>query len=130
MTPQRIQLSRVSGFRLQAASLALNGRPAVKVDRTTRWGNPFRVGHPGGAYTAKVETRRHAWQLYASAVEEQPRLIAAAREFLAGKNLACWCPLPAPGAHDECHAAVLLVIANPDLPVDPRLAALMGLPWD
>ena len=31
---------------------------------------------------------------------------------LAGKNLACWCPLPAPGEPDICHAAVLLELAN------------------
>ena len=31
---------------------------------------------------------------------------------LTGKNLACWCPLPEPGARDTCHAAVLLVWAN------------------
>jgi hypothetical protein len=42
-TPLRIQLSRQKGFRLQEHSLALNGYPAIKVDRTTRWGNPYRV---------------------------------------------------------------------------------------
>jgi hypothetical protein len=31
--PQRIQLSRAKGFRLQQVSMALNGLPAVKVDR-------------------------------------------------------------------------------------------------
>lgn len=39
--PVRIQLSRQRGFRLQEVSLALNGLPAVKVDRTTQWGNPY-----------------------------------------------------------------------------------------
>lgn len=39
--PVRIQLSRRKGFKLQAESLALNGLPAVKVDRSTKWGNPF-----------------------------------------------------------------------------------------
>lgn len=84
----------------------------VKVDRTTPWGNPFVVGKPGGAYTAKVQDRRHAWQLYRSIATENTKLVAAAREQLRGKNLACWCPLPVPGAVDECHAAVLLEIAN------------------
>ena len=31
---------------------------------------------------------------------------------LRGKNLACWCPLPASGEPDHCHAAVLLQVAN------------------
>jgi hypothetical protein len=34
------------------------------------------------------------------------------RRELAGKSLACWCPLPAEGEPDICHAAVLLDIAN------------------
>jgi hypothetical protein len=42
--PVRIQLSRAPGFRLQEHSRALNGLPAAKVDRTTRFGNPYRVG--------------------------------------------------------------------------------------
>ena len=35
---------------------------------------------------------------------------------LAGKNLACWCPLPEPGQPDWCHAAVLLRLANETQP--------------
>ena len=53
--PRRIQLRRTAGWRMP-----LN---TVKVDRSTKWGNPFVVGKPGGQYTAKVENRRHAWQL-------------------------------------------------------------------
>jgi len=34
------------------------------------------------------------------------------RAALAGRNLACWCPLPKPGEPDFCHAAVLLRVAN------------------
>jgi hypothetical protein len=50
--PQRIQLSRAKGFRLQEASRALNGLPAVKCDWSSkRWGNPCRVGMCKG-YTA------------------------------------------------------------------------------
>lgn len=105
VTPQRIQLSRAKGWRMPPNT--------VKVDRTTKWGNPFVVGKSGGAFSAKVKDRRHAWQLYASVVPDNAELIAAARAELAGKNLACWCPLPTePYAKDECHAAVLLEIAN------------------
>ncbi len=31
---------------------------------------------------------------------------------LKGKNLACWCELPKDGEEDQCHAAVLLALAN------------------
>ena len=41
--PVRIQLRRAKGFRLQETSLAVNGLPCVKVDRTTKWGNPYSV---------------------------------------------------------------------------------------
>jgi hypothetical protein len=85
----------------------------VYVGRPTKWGNPFVVGKPGGAFTALVKDQRHAWQLYRSIAIGNKKLIAAAREELAGKNLACFCPLPTePYQPDCCHAAVLLEIAN------------------
>lgn len=104
MKPQRIQLSRRKGWKMPPNT--------VKVDRTTKWGNPFVVGRPGGAFTRKVKDRRHAWQLYRSIVFDNAELVEAARQELRGKNLACWCPLPEPYQPDECHASVLLEIAN------------------
>lgn len=38
------------------------------------------------------------------------------RRELAGKDLACWCPLPPPGEPDICHAAVLLAVARGEMP--------------
>ncbi len=92
----------------------------VKVDRTTKWGNPFAVGVHG--------TREHCVKLYiaimsgmlcisvdAECVDRQRECIAHAKRNLwrlRGKNLACWCSLPKPGVIDSCHAAVLLEIAN------------------
>ena len=46
-TPRRITLSREKGWNLQAVSMALNGRPAVKVDRSTKWGNPYTTAKAG-----------------------------------------------------------------------------------
>lgn len=111
MKPVRLQLSRRNGFNLQASSLATNNLQAVKVDRTTKWGNPFVIGKPGGAYTAKVMDRRHAYLLFKSVAVDNQKLIADARAELRGKNLACWCPKTDP-YEDCCHAAVLLEIAN------------------
>jgi Domain of unknown function (DUF4326) len=85
----------------------------VKVDRTTKWGNPFVPGKenpllPG----SKVKDLRHAFCLYRSVAPDNPALVAAARSELKGKNLACWCPV-IPYAEDCCcHADVLLQIAN------------------
>ena len=54
--PNRIQLKRTKGWKMPPNT--------VKVDRTTKWGNPFQVGKPGGVYSACVMNRRHAWQLF------------------------------------------------------------------
>jgi hypothetical protein len=101
--PERIQLKRTAGWKMPPNT--------VKVDRTTKWGNPFVVGKPGGAYTALVTDRRHAYLLFKSVAADNAELVAAARAELAGKNLACWCPKDDP-YEDSCHAAVLLKIAN------------------
>jgi hypothetical protein len=96
MSPTRIQLSRAAGWR----------KPdnAVVVSRPSKWGNPFVVGVGG------VRDRAHAVELYRQALDDThgPRILAARRE-LAGKDLACWCPLDQP-----CHADVLLELANPE----------------
>lgn len=111
--PQRLQLSRRKGFNLQAASVALNGLPAVKVDRSTEWGNPFVPRKSGGMWTGKrvVEDKRHAFTLFRSVAPLNEELVKRARAELRGKNLACWCAQDDP-YEDACHAAVLLLIAN------------------
>jgi hypothetical protein len=89
--PVRIQLKRLSGWRLPANT--------VKVDRSTGYGNPYRIG-PGldrekavAAFAAHLERR----------LESEPEFL----EPLKGKNLACWCR-----PDDLCHADVLLEFAN------------------
>ena len=102
--PQRIQLSRAKGWRMPPNT--------VKVDRATRWGNPFKVGgsvHRGLAFSGRDEIVRdaaHAAQLFRQWLFTQARS-ADLQPLLRGKNLACWCK---PG--DPCHADVLLEIAN------------------
>jgi hypothetical protein len=44
MVPQRIRLSRQKGWRMPPNT--------VKVDRTTRWGNPFNLKDPAHCWTA------------------------------------------------------------------------------
>ncbi|MGE7153115.1 DUF4326 domain-containing protein [Methylorubrum rhodesianum] len=58
--PVRLQLSRKKGFDLQAHSRALNGLPAVKVDRSTRFGNPCTCQAPYGCPHSE-EFERDAW---------------------------------------------------------------------
>ena len=84
----------------------------VKVDRTTRWGNPFHVGyfkHYGLAFSGRDELiadAGHACRLF----RQHMFNLRSATELIAplrGKNLACWCKLT-----DPCHADVLLELAN------------------
>lgn len=119
--PVRLHLSRRRGYDLQAASYATNERAAINVARPGPWGNPFVVGVDGTRaecvlkfalmldrtffLTSKVKS--HAQQIYCEAV-------SASIDALRGRNLACWCHLPAPGEPDQCHAAVLLAWVNND----------------
>lgn len=98
--PRRVQLSRASGWRLPAG--------AVSVAHPTRWANPYRPRQRTAAANAT------AVEQYEAYLVTNPGLVAAARAELAGKDLACWCPLLDPaGNHLPCHADVLLSIANP-----------------
>lgn len=124
--PVRLQLSRKRGFSLQALSMATNGLPAVKVDRSTKWGNPFVPGRDSRVIPGrKVQDKRHAASLYLGFAPLQTKLVCAAVEELQGRNLACWCALcevhEATGNPvgnncpwcDRCHADTLLQLANP-----------------
>lgn len=103
--PFRVQLRRASGWRMPPGT--------VKVDRSTKWGNPFVVGRYGTAGEC-LDAYRVILTGYlivgGSASTPSPaaqrayreRLVTHYRE-LVGRNLACWCR---PGA--PCHADVLM----------------------
>ena len=119
--PIRIQLRRTKGWRMPPNT--------VKVDRTTRYGNPYLVErHAGQVWDAEAQQWRgklHSVRLlggpywYRSNLSRADAVDLACQMFraetaptldltdLRGKNLACWCPLDAP-----CHADVLLELAN------------------
>ena len=82
----------------------------VKIDRATRWGNPFVIGEDGTREECIDKYRRFV----AGDAKTTRKDVLASREHLAAhirdlkrKNLACWCPLDGP-----CHADVLLELAN------------------
>lgn len=105
--PERIQLKRTKGWRMPPNT--------VKVDRTTRFGNPYLPGDHFGAKRAVwlfrlwlnipphfgIRPQECHWDQ-----ERRDRLLLSL-ELLRGKNLACWCALDAP-----CHADVLLEMSN------------------
>ena len=85
----------------------------VKIDRSTKWGNPFRRGqvaiHPQTGKTVMVDSKECAvslFELYLKTTEGSV-VVAAAQTELKGKNLACWCKDGHP-----CHGDVLLTVAN------------------
>ena len=78
---------------------------AVLVDRTTKWGNIFKIGHPHPR-TGKPMTRKDAIAEYADRLDAIIHHGLLDLDELQGKDLVCWCaPLP-------CHADILLEMAN------------------
>lgn len=124
-TPRRIRLQRSKGWRLADATDNPNG--VVKVDRTTKWGNPFVVHEHTlrcGADPLLVDCPLHEDQTAVRTAEEAVQKLRhvllypmqndpwypsldALRGELAGRDLACWC------GDGPCHADVLLELANP-----------------
>lgn len=123
--PQRIQLRRAKGWRMPENT--------VKVDRTTKWGNPYRViKESGRMWCGHTKSWQPIYSVYigptliARCSSKDEALAISVRRFLGkchympstidlaplrGKNLACWCPLDKP-----CHADVLLELANAEEP--------------
>lgn len=112
--PVRMRLSRAKGFNLQAASLALNGLPAVNVARPGPLGNPFVVDQDGSRAEC---VRLHGIMLVghlaisSKATVESQRFaithVAQNLKSLRNRNVACWCPLDA-----DCHGDTLLALFN------------------
>ncbi|MFE5309738.1 DUF4326 domain-containing protein [Isoptericola sp. NPDC056605] len=103
--PKRIQLRRTKGWRKPEGTIV--------VARPSKWGNPFRVGGRIDAIDFRsagvlIASRAEAVAYYRSHTATwRPDKVRAVQAELAGKDLACWCPLDQP-----CHADVLLEIAN------------------
>jgi hypothetical protein len=104
--PERVQLSRAKSWRMPPDT--------VKVDRSTRFGNPFAAGRyvfasgPRVGQVMDAKDAVHSFRnLMAMNLRMAPVKTRELLEQLRGKNLACWCK---PGA--PCHADVLLELAN------------------
>jgi hypothetical protein len=92
----------------------------VKVDRTSLFGNPFSIkdyGHDRAvalhrAWIAGGNTDAAIPRAAKTTLTARRRQVLKALPGLRGKNLACWCALPEGGKPDNCHAALLLELAN------------------
>jgi len=116
--PKRIQMTRQRPWRA-------DNPDAVRVDRATKWGNPFKVGDAaafavngrvvaaiviGSREGAAAAFERLMTGRFVATVEGREITYPAAPDVpdLRGRDLACWCP-----ADEFCHADVLLELANP-----------------
>lgn len=125
--PERIQFSRRRGAKMPEGAVYV-GRHTSKT--YGRWGNPYLVSPVAASFPSLTERqvaqfvvndfkglvqrghgRAPRGQRMSSPEYEDVTYptIAEIRAELAGKDLACWCPLDQP-----CHADVLLEIANAD----------------
>lgn len=100
MTGRRVQMSRQHPWRAQFPD-------AVRVDRSTRWGNPFTVEEYGSRAAAVAAYRAALLAGRLPGIGKHPPVtVADVRAELAGRDLACWCPPDQP-----CHVDVLLDVA-------------------
>ncbi len=105
LKPVRVQLSRKRGWRMPENT--------AKVDRSTRWGNPFVIGAKlcsgeGRQFQCvEITDAEQAVQAFRDLMGIAARNYPKDLSPLRGKNLACWCRLDQP-----CHADVLLELAN------------------
>lgn len=116
--PKRIQRKRTAGWKMP--------KTCVYVGRPSKWGNPFtmvetelsialyrdmcldvwgpnKVAHLPSHEQIFIRLAADSWR----ARWDWSYVPNAIQKLLAGKDLACWCPLDA-----KCHADVLLEIAN------------------
>lgn len=107
MSPQRIQLRRIRGWRLPPGT--------INCARPGRYGNRYVIGqeieHVDGHHIL-VRDRAHAVALFGEWLDWQmsqfKTLRDGLRHDLGGRDLACWCPLDG----KPCHADVYLEVAN------------------
>jgi hypothetical protein len=128
-TLQRARATANGGpIRIQRVAGRRQPQNATYVGRPTRFGNPARIiradhgltvqwGDTGGSvgtWPNETEARRYATEVYRAWIgrPEQADTRTLFRALLHGRDLVCWCPLPADGQPDHCHASVLLELAN------------------
>lgn len=114
--PGRFQRKRLKGWTKPEGS--------VIVDRTSKWGNPYKISDWVDVGIEREEARREAVNAFRlwldgdnwarpcdgdlqKSIALRDKMLAEMHE-LRGKHLVCFCPLDEP-----CHADVLLRRANP-----------------
>ena len=77
----------------------------VLIDRTTKWGNPFRIERYSPSTSREEVVVQHKVWL-TERMKREPELRGEIERELGGKVCGCWCaPLP-------CHGDFLMAVAN------------------
>jgi hypothetical protein len=94
----KTQIERVLRHAIRETGKAKRRHGVIRF-KESKWANPYRIGRDG--------TREEVIAQYRAELLRDPELMAALPE-LRGEDLVCWC------APDQCHADVLLELANRD----------------
>lgn len=100
--PRRVQRQRAKGWKMPENT--------ISVTRPGRWGNPFPIGEFGPMDRFAIDAEGAVGLFRAMLADPEMRAACGYPDDLsplAGKSLACFCPLNQP-----CHADVLLEVAN------------------
>ena len=100
--PKRVQRKRTPGWKMPPNT--------VSVCRPGKWGNPWPIGKFGPMDRFAIDAQGAVGLFRMMLSDHEMREIVGFPDDLselAGKNLACFCPLDQP-----CHADVLLELAN------------------
>ena len=87
--PVRVQLKRAKGWKMPENT--------IKVDRSTKWGNPFKLDSESSRLTCLskfktlVKASHDVLYFCSSDLQEYRRYVDTNVTTLRGKNLACWC---------------------------------------
>ena len=112
--PARIQLRRTKGWKMPENT--------VKVDRSTPWGNAWRIreadGSPEYGIVIPAITAAQAVALLRSYIISRLWQNLNLLAPLCGKNIGCWCSLS-----DQCHGDTYLEFAN--LPRDALMKRML-----
>ena len=109
--PRRVKVEGDLFHGVVPAGAVYVGRSAPGLTQS-RYRNRHRVGKPCRECHGDTHTLLEALALYERDLYEDVVLLEWASTELAGRDLACWCSLPAPGEPDLCHASITLRAIN------------------
>jgi hypothetical protein len=105
------QATLTGGPKTELVNVSRHDSEGVRmIDRTTQFGNPFRLDEDGGEYTRKESVQKYR-EWFKNKIQDDPDFREAV-EGLRGETLGCWCK------PKECHGDVIVEYLRGHLDVD------------